>query len=144
MLEPILKPIRAFSDSRGYSYFDIFGEPTSGQINIGNLQSPAIKAFHYHKKQWDHWFCLKGDIHIITAYVNDDDSLSDIKHFYIGEHNPCVLSIPPRHIHGYCNINNGLSTLLYWVTKPYDSKNPDEFRFCWDILGKEIWYPENK
>jgi len=138
MLEPILKPIRAFSDSRGYSFFNIFGEPTSGQINIGHLQSPAIKAFHYHELQWDHWFCLKGDIHVIVWKPSEDGTKNDIRHFYIGEHNPCVLSIAPLWYHGYCNVNNGLSTLLYWVTKSYDPKDPDEYRQPWDILGADI------
>lgn len=171
-MEPTFKPLRAFADSRGYSYFDIFGEPTSGQINIGNLAGPAIKAFHYHKLQWDHWFCLKGDIHVVIArpkeiwkrvlkdyndymdaiinnepvftHLKDDDIDSmDIRHFYIGEHNPGVLSIPPGWWHGYCNVSQD-SSLLYWVTKPYDPKNPDEYRIPWDVFGENFWKPENK
>lgn len=171
MNEPTFKPLRAFSDSRGYSYFDIFGEPTSGQINIGHLTGTAIKAFHYHKQQWDHWFCVNGDIHVIVfkptekvlhvldytldefyhsrngegAWSSPDphDQIVDIHHFYIGEHNPGVISIPPGWAHGYCNVSQD-SDLLYWVTKAYDKNEPDEYRIKYDIFGVDIWKPENK
>lgn len=159
MTEPIIKPIRAFNDSRGYSFFDIFGEPNSGQINVGNLIGPAVKGLHYHMWQWDHWFCMQGDIHIVLAVpkrylsqsqiylfpYNDSEPNDDfiIKHYYIGEHNPCVLSIPPMWSHGYVNVTQN-SSLLYWVTKAYDPKNPDEHRLSWDKFGVNIWKPENK
>jgi dTDP-4-dehydrorhamnose 3,5-epimerase len=153
LLEPIFKPLRPFADSRGYSFFDIFGEPTSGQINVGNLVGPAIKAFHYHKLQWDHWFCMKGDIHVVVVNPcysgTDPDNLtldleySDIRHFYIGEHNPGVISIPPGWWHGYCNVSQD-STLLYWVTKAYVVGQADEFRIPWDVFGADFWKPENK
>lgn len=140
MNEPFLKPIRAFCDSRGYSFFDIFSDINGGQVNIGTLQPNVIKAFHYHNYQTDHWFCIKGDIRIIC--ISQDGSI--VKNFYIGEHNPSILTIPPGWLHGYTNISNDSSTLLYWVTKKYDASLPDEERVSWDFLGKELWLPENK
>ena len=155
MNEPMLRPIKAFADSRGFSFFNIFGEPTSGQINIGNLHSGIVKAFHYHKKQWDHWFCISGDIHVVCfdpiISLMSDITAEDlpqlnkyIRHFYIGEHNPSLLSIPPEWSHGYTNVGNNISTLLYWVTKKYDATDPDEYRLPWNIFGADFWLPENK
>ena len=155
MNRPTFKPLRAFSDSRGYSYFDIFGEPTSGQINIGNLHSGIVKAFHYHREQEDLWFCIKGDIHVILVnacysgiagqdVLTLDKELTEVQHHYIGEHNPGVLTIPRGWYHGYKNVGSTSSTLLYWVTKPYNPIVKDEYRIEWDFLGKEIWEAENK
>jgi len=150
--EPEIKYLNPYMDTRGYSFFNIYPDIKSGQINIGNLFDDAIKAFHYHKAQDDYWFCLKGNIHIICARPKN---LSDyetgnlskenciIKHFYIGENNPCVLKIPIYWMHGYCNLNKD-STLLYWVTEPYNPNCPDEYRIDWDIFGKDIWRRENK
>lgn len=140
MKEPTLKNIRAFCDSRGFSFFNIFGKVTDGQINLGNLHPGVVKAFHYHNHQYDYWFCLKGDIRVIC--ISPDHKI--IKNFYIGEHNPSVLEIPPGWLHGYKNVSNDVSTLLYWVTKEYNLENPDEERLSWDFLGKELWEPENK
>lgn len=151
-LEPFTTPLKVFCDSRGYSYFDIFPTLDKGQVNIGHLTGTAIKAFHYHTFQEDNWFCVSGDIHVICAAPKTWDMYCDpcsykkseytIKHFYIGEHNPCVLTIPELWMHGYCNVTNN-STLLYWVTKKYNPSIPDEYRINYDIFGKDIWQPEN-
>ena len=139
MNEPNLKNIRAFCDGRGFSYFNLFGKIGDGQINLGNLHSGVVKAFHYHNFQTDYWFCIKGDIRVIC--ISPDRSI--VKNFYIGEHNPAILEIPPGWLHGYKNVSSDTSTLLYWVTKEYDPKNPDEERVAWDFLGKELWDVEN-
>jgi dTDP-4-dehydrorhamnose 3,5-epimerase len=151
---PTFIPSRYFSDSRGWSQFNIFPGISGGQINVGTLMEGSIKAFHYHKRQKDLWNCISGDIHVICAepkyigihssYEMTSEKDSDIYHFYIGEHNPGVLIIPELFSHGYCNVGSGKSTLLYWVTNAYDAANPDEERVPWDCFGKEIWDSENK
>lgn len=139
MKEPSLRKINAFCDGRGFSFFNIFGKVTDGQINIGNLHSGVIKAFHRHGRQKDFWMCLSGDIHVVCM----SPDLSEIKHFYIGEHNNSVLEIPELWWHGYTNVGSKTSSLLYWVTNEYDPTNPDEERLAWDHAGKEIWEVEN-
>lgn len=137
--EPNLRRINTFCDGRGFSFFDVFGDVPYGQINIGNLHSGIIKAFHRHQHQTDFWQCISGDIHVIC--MSPDCSV--IKHFYIGEHNTAILEIPPGFWHGYCNVGDKVSTLLYLVTKRYDPVNADEERLAWDYKGKEIWEVEN-
>lgn len=139
MTEPTLRRVNAFCDGRGFSFFNIFGKVTDGQINIGNLHPGIVKAFHFHSLQEDNWFCLSGDIHVIC--VSPDHSV--VKHFYIGEHNPVILNIPIGWLHGYQNVGPKTSTLLYWVTKEYNPSSPDEERIAWDFLGKELWDVEN-
>lgn len=159
MQEPTFLPLRAFSDSRGYSYFDIYGNLGEGQINIGVLQPGVVKGLHYHMFQKDKWFCLQGDIHVVLAlpkrYLQsqhyaipyfDSEPNEDfiIKHYYMGEHNPGVLIIPEFWSHGYTNVSSIPTTLLYMVTKKYDPFRPDEQRIKWDKFGVDIWKPENK
>ena len=143
-----------FLDSRGFSCFNIFPELEKGQINIGFLEPGVVKGLHFHLAQYDVWHCFESNIHVVCArpkvypwlfpYSTLTIEDSDIYHFYIGSKNPGILIIPPGFCHGYTNIGNERSGLLYWVTKPYDPKIPDEYRLPWDILGPEIWKPENK
>lgn len=139
--EPSFRPLRAFADGRGWSHFNIFGEVTSGQINVGNVYPNVVKAFHYHNLQEDNWHCISGDIHVIVFNI---DNVKDVRHYYIGENNPGVLNIPRGWAHGYKNLGVTNSSLLYWVTKSYDPKQVDEYRLSWDFLGKDIWEIENK
>lgn len=147
---PTFQPTRYFLDSRGHSLFDIFPGISGGQINVGVLQGTAIKAFHRHYLQKDHWSCVAGNIHVIciTPRTDEEAEVSEstcfIDHFFIGEKNPGVLTIPEKSYHGYSNSGCKTSSLLYHVTRAYDPSNPDEYRLSWDALGSDIWKPENK
>jgi dTDP-4-dehydrorhamnose 3,5-epimerase len=140
-------------DTRGWSYFDIY-KSLPGQINVSVLMPGIVKAFHWHAKQTDYWFCCQGNIHVIVATPKDPQLLTyplpwsasdfDIRHYYIGEQNPRTLDIPPWSLHGYTNIGNESTTLIYYVDKKYDMNQPDEHRLKYDIFGESIWKPTNE
>lgn len=61
----------------------------------------------------------------------------------IGDRRPGVLEIPPRLWHGGVSVGGEDAILLYYVTKRYDAKNPDEKRKPWHGFPF-IWGPEQK
>ena len=150
MLEkPYTTPLPAYIDTRGRSHFDIFPGLDKGQVNIGMVHPGVVKAFHYHKLQWDHWFCPVGNLHVICVTPKgevDDQHVDnyDVRHFYIGEHNPVVLHIPPMTWHGYTGLGTDKNLLLYWVTEEYNRQTPDEYRVPWNVFGSDLWLPKNE
>ena len=61
-----IKSIKKYADDRGF-FAEIIkeGEDTFHQVkqtSYTETYSGVIKAFHWHKKQWDVWFCCKGNI----------------------------------------------------------------------------------
>ncbi len=130
--------MNSFMDDRGWAFYDIF-EDMSGQINYSVLYPGIVKAWHRHKHQTDYFFVAMGDARVA---LHDQDK-GETKTYYIGEHNPQVIKIPPGIWHGYRAVGNRPCGLIYYVNKKYDPQNPDEERAPWDSFGYN-WSTENK
>ena len=146
----VIKEIVRHNDDRGF-FAEIIkeGEPifksikqTSAAITFPGI----IKAFHYHKKQWDIWFVAKGMARVVLYDLRENSPTYKMTNvLYAGETNPLVIAIPPFVIHGYQVIGNSEVLLFYHTTEPYDEKNPDEYRlpfndasigFDWSIKNR--------
>jgi dTDP-4-dehydrorhamnose 3,5-epimerase len=124
-------------DDRGYGAYDVFeSTDLSGQFNISELAPNAIRAFHIHQKQTDFVFCPKGDMMVILV-----DGVN-IKKYFIGEHNPQTIVIPPGVAHGYKSLFDKPAMMCYYVDRKYDPA--DEGRMDWDCFGADLWDTENK
>ncbi len=116
------------------------------QSNYTESYPGVIKAFHWHKKQWDIWFVVKGMAQVVLYDLRKDSSTfkqTDV--FYLGEDNRQVLLIPPGVAHGYRVLGNEKLGLIYFVTEKYNADNPDEERIPFD--DKEInfdWSTKNR
>ncbi len=156
-----------FSDDRGWSAMSILDhvESLPGQFNASTMYAGAVKAWHRHALQDDHWVPLSGDMKI--GLFNTDDltmtaelRLADAepggeavvnieipqycgKSVYLGEHRPGVLRIPAGIWHGGVAVGGRDALLLYHVTKKYDPSNPDEEREDWDCFDFD-WGTEFK
>lgn len=64
-----------------------------------------------------------------------------VRHYYIGEHNPQTIIIPPGVIHGYKALYNRPVTMVYYANRKFDVM--DEYRFSWDFLGADLWESKN-
>ena len=92
-----------------------------------------IKAFHWHKKQTDVWFPLKGNMQIVLYDMRDDSPThGQTQVIYAGENNPMLILIPPQIAHGYRVLGNIPATLFYHTSEAYDAQNPDEERIPWN------------
>jgi len=150
-------PLDKFADSRGWSLNDIFAlakknmrspseltndeikSPYDYQINYSILYPGIVKAWHRHKHQDDYFCILKGMAQV--GIVNEEGA----KKYFIGEHNPGIVHIKAGEWHGLTCVGNEPCGLLYFVTKEYNPRVPDEERAPFEkYVGKDWWLPENK
>jgi dTDP-4-dehydrorhamnose 3,5-epimerase len=139
--EPVLVPITAYADDRGWSLMNLLNGVMSaqGQINF-SLQYPGIvKAWHRHDKQTDFWTCVHG--HIKAGVYRESDGAAWMA--ILGEHRPAVLIIPPPLWHGAACVGPTSAGLLYYVTHAYDPAQPDEHRRAWDSITGFPWAPRH-
>lgn len=98
----------------------------------GNPPEP-IKAFHWHRKQWDYWDVVSGNARVVLVDLRADSPTAGVVQVLtIGEDAPCIIAIPPMAAHGYQCLGLRDVHLVYYVTEPYDRANPDEGRIPWD------------
>lgn len=150
--------MHCFMDDRGRSVLSLFDhiEALPGQFNASTMFPQAVKAWHRHAQQDDHWVVLAGDLKIglfnsearpLTARLRlagraaGEDLITEITvapetgtAVYLGEHRPGALQIPAGLWHGGVAVGPGSALLLYYVTRKYDPRQPDEERRAWDCF----------
>ncbi len=118
-----------------------------GQCSISVTLPGVIKAFHWHKKQDDLWYCLSGNAQVVLYDLRENSkTYKKTQVIYLGENaEKQIISIPKGVAHGYRVLGNKPMKMLYFVTEPYNPKAPDEQRIPFD--DKEInfdWATKNK
>ena len=100
-----------------------------GQIYMTTAYPGVVKGWHYHKKQTDTFFCLKGMLKVVL-YDNREDSVTqgEINEFFIGEHNHLAVQIPNGVIHGFKCVSETEALVINVPTEPFDYQNPDSVR----------------
>jgi len=110
-----------------------------GQVYMTTNYPGVVKAWHYHKKQTDNVCCLRGMIKMALCDSREKSKTKrEINEFFIGDYNPCLVTIPPGVYHGWKCVSNEESIVVSIPTEAYDYKNPDEYRLPPD--AKEIPY----
>ena len=93
----------------------------------------VIKAFHWHRRQTDYWYCAVGNIRVALVDLRQDSPTGgEQMTVCLGEWGRKVCKIPPGVAHGYQVLGNTPAHLLYYVTEPYNPQDPDEERIAWD------------
>lgn len=132
-----IKQLKRWCDDRGY-FVEVMkdGEETfmpAKQTSYTETFPGVIKAFHWHKKQWDVWFCCKGMIQTVLHDMREGSpTKGQTQVICMGEDNPVTVAIPPGVAHGYRVLGNKTIGLFYHTTEAYDPKNPDEERIPFD------------
>ena len=110
-----------------------------GQVYITTNYPGVVKGWHYHKVQTDNVTCVQGMLKIVL-FDNRDNSTTkgEVNEFFVGIHNPILVSIPPFIYHGWKNVGEGEAIAVNVPTEPYNPKQPDEYRLPYDT--KEIPY----
>jgi dTDP-4-dehydrorhamnose 3,5-epimerase len=148
--------MHTYSDDRGRSLLSVFDHLSDipGQINTSLMYAGAVKAWHRHARQEDHWAVLAGNLKVglynteaaalraelrLATSVPNEERVVPIEvpagtgqAVYLGEHRPGVLRIPTGLWHGGVAVGGRDAVLLYYVTRRYDAQNPDEERETWD------------
>lgn len=133
--------LKIFTDERGFfsealrrDWRELFGEDEIAQVNVSYSYPEIIRAWHRHLRgQVDYFLILRGAMKI-CAYDDRDNSPSKGKLVEIvaSEKKLQVVRIPGFYWHGTKTVSSEPSLTVYFVTKLYDYKNPDEERRAWD------------
>lgn len=133
-----IKQLKFFPDDRGF-FTEVFKETADDfkiqikQTSYTETYPGVIKAFHWHKIQWDLWFVVKGMAEAVLHDMRKDSpTYKETQVIFAGERNPLVIFIPPFVAHGYRVLGNEKVGLFYHTTECYDPKNPDEERIPYD------------
>jgi len=98
----------------------------------GGNPPELIKAFHWHRRQWDYWDFVQGNVRVVLVDLREDSPTAGrIQVVIAGQHAPRVIAIPPLVAHGYQALDLQDVILTYYVTEPYDPADPDEGRIGW-------------
>lgn len=138
MIEGVkIKHLQKHSDDRGF-FTELLknGEDTFQpvkQTSYTETYPGVIKAFHWHKRQWDVWFVAGGMAQIVLHDMRKDSpTYKQTDVIFAGQDNPLVISIPPYVAHGYKVLGNEKVRLFYHTSEAYDPQNPDEERIPFD------------
>jgi dTDP-4-dehydrorhamnose 3,5-epimerase len=100
-----------------------------GQVYMTTAYPGVVKGWHYHKVQTDHLAVVKGMLKLVL-YDNRDNSPTkgEINEFFLGEHNPVLVKIPPLVLHGFKCISEEEAVCINVPSEVYSYDQPDEFR----------------
>ncbi len=142
----LVKPLVRHCDERGYllevlrdddGLLERFGQTTYTLTYPG-----VIKAFHWHRKQYDLWFVAAGEVRVVLHDLREDSPTRGVTQvIYAGEHQPVLIVIPPGVAHGYQVLGDKPVGLFYHTTRSYDPSDPDEERIPYDELFD--WHAED-
>jgi len=100
-----------------------------GQVYLTAAYPGVVKAWHYHERQTDNFVCVAGMMKLV---LYDDREASPtrgtINEFFVGDHNPLLVQIPPLVFHGFKCISEREALVVNVPTEPYDHARPDELR----------------
>jgi dTDP-4-dehydrorhamnose 3,5-epimerase len=100
-----------------------------GQVYMTTAYPGVTKAWHYHKKQTDHFVCVKGMMKVVLYDSREDSPTKGaINEFVIGEHNPMLIEIPNLVYHGFKCVSETEAMVINCTTECYNYAEPDEYR----------------
>lgn len=128
-----VKPLRVHCDERGRLMEMLRSDDPLfrgfGQVYMTTAYPGAVKAWHYHREQWDHFVVVRGMMKVVLYDPREDSpTRGEVNEFFLGEHNPILLQIPPLVYHGFKCVGEYEAIVINCPTRPYRHENPDEFR----------------
>ena len=138
MIEGVqIKTLKVFSDDRG-CLMEVVKEDDALFMEIRQttftIAYPGIiKAFHWHRQQFDIWFFTSGSAQVVLHDLREKSKTrGQTQVVYMGERNPVALLIPPEVAHGYRVLGDKPAGLIYHTTRAYNAESPDEERISFD------------
>jgi dTDP-4-dehydrorhamnose 3,5-epimerase len=91
-----------------------------GQVYLTTGYPGVVKAWHYHKVQHDHFCVIKGMMKVALYDARDGSpTKGEVNEFFLGEHRPIVLRIPPLVYHGFKAVGTEEALLINVSTQTY-------------------------
>jgi dTDP-4-dehydrorhamnose 3,5-epimerase len=100
-----------------------------GQVYMTTAYPGVVKAWHFHKAQYDNFAVVHGMMKVVLYDSRPDSpTRGQVEEYFLGEHNPMLIQIPPLVYHGFKCISEHEAIVINCPSEKYDYKNPDEFR----------------
>lgn len=100
-----------------------------GQVYLSTTVPGVVKGWHKHLQQTDFITCIKGMIKLALFDAREDSPTSGrINEFFIGEHSPRLVKVPPGIQHGWKCVSETEAYIINVVTQVYNYEAPDEHR----------------
>ncbi len=100
-----------------------------GQCYVTMVYPGVVKAWHYHKKQTDHFVCVGGMAKVVLHDVREGSpTRGETDEFVIGWQRQRMIIIPPDVYHGFTAVGTEPAYIVNVATELFDYENPDEYR----------------
>ncbi len=100
-----------------------------GQVYFTTTYPGVVKAWHYHRRQTDHFYVVQGTVKVgLYDSRKDSPTHGTVHEFYLGEHCPGLARIPAGVQHGWMCVSPREAIIVNLVSEPYNYADPDEFR----------------
>lgn len=134
MIEGVkVRKLRLIPDERGFlmellrSDWEEFEK--FGQVYVTAVYPGVVKAWHYHKRQTDHFICVHGMAKVVLYDGREDSpTRGEVNEFFMGTLNPIMLKIPKGVMHGFKGISDEMALIVNVPTELYNYEQPDEYR----------------
>lgn len=132
-----VRPLKLIPDQRGFLMEMLRSDwpefERFGQSYVTACYPGVIKAWHYHKKQWDHFVCVAGMAKVVLYDQREDSpTRGRINEFHMGRLNPILVKIPPHVYHGFTTEGPETALIVNFPTELYNYTEPDEFRLAYN------------
>ena len=130
-------PLPVHSDDRGAlsELLTTRDGPIEPIVHIYQVTALAgsIRAWVYHEHQADRLAFCNGEFEIAICDIRPGSpTIGQLAVFRLGHAQPALLRIPPRVVHGVCNVGKEASTFVNMPTRAYDHRAPDKRRLSYD------------
>lgn len=98
------------------------------QSNHSHSNKGVLRGMHYHVRQADLWYLVRGRIRVVLVDLRFRTSAPNVLVIDMGEEDPHTLYIPVGVAHGF--LAEQETDLIYWTTKEYDAG--DEHGIAWN------------
>ena len=118
-------------DARGF-FVEMFREDALGatfvQGNHSHSRKGVLRGLHYHARQADAWYVLRGRARAGLADLRTQTEHPRATTIDLSEDDRTVLYLPPGVAHGFAALTD--LDLVYWVTHYFDGD--DEHSVAWN------------
>ena len=128
-----IKKLKVIPDERGRlmeilrsddPFFNKFG-----QIYLTTAYPGVAKAWHLHHQQVDNLTVVKGMAKFVLYDGRENSpTRGEINEFFVGEHNPVLVSVPTDVYHGFKCISEDECLVINIPSEVYHPESPDEIR----------------
>lgn len=132
--------IKIIPDERGFfaevlrqDWDELVCNESVAQINLSYSYPGIVRAWHRHLRgQVDYFLVVRGSMKICAYDDGNPANEGYIAEIIASEERPQIVKIPGHYWHGTKTVGREPSLTVYFVTRLYDYKNPDEMRRPWN------------